>query len=328
MIEDASAPRERLAGYVASDTSGVLQPTDTVDKVHAEVQDVIENISLSAMADNGTLRQGDSPDASRYETPRIRDAAQQFLEMLYADKGGYGVRPEEELRRIMAIPIRMRAIMVHRIAHIHQGDYTVQQYLDWYNSKPLSDTDFEWALAQWKQEFPMARTTRERIETWKEEDTRASKKQARDLLNGAFKAFLQQECMNTQLALALLKHPTAMVNTLLEAWAQYLASEQYLKEKARAQKLDENNTETVNEKRRQLELKTRVHRLRYQVRQAKALHRNSKAISDKDRELYEAWLSGNLSKELDECTRAHGYGKLPSTGAMLENLGFRGPRKH
>ena len=77
--------------------------------------------------------------------------------------------------------------------------------------------------------------------------------------------------MNVQLALALLRHPTAMVNTLLESWAQYLESPQYLKEKARTQKLDETNAEAVNEKRRHLQLKMRAHQLRHRVRQAKAL---------------------------------------------------------
>ena len=173
----------------------------------------------------------------------------------------------------------------------------------------------------------MVPTTRQRIKTWREEDTRGSKKQAQQLLNGAFKAFLQQECMNTQLALALLRHPTAMVNTLLESWAEYLASPEYLKEKARAQKLDESNVEAVNEKRRHLQLKMRVYHLRSRVRQAKALDRNPEAITDKNRKLYEEWKSGKLTKELDECTRAHGYGKLQSTGEMLENCGFRGLRK-
>ena len=118
-----------------------------------------------------------------------------------------------------------------------------------------------------------------------------------------------------------------MVKTLLESWAQYLESPQYLNEKGRAQKLDETNAEAVNEKRRHLQLKMRVHHLRHQVRQAKALHRNQEAITDKNRKLYEKWLSGTLTEELDECTRAHGYGKLQSTGEMLENSGFRGPRK-
>ena len=113
-----------------------------------------------------------------------------------------------------------------------------------------------------------------------------------------------------------------MVNTLLESWAQYLESPEYRKEKARAQKLDESNAEAVNEKLSQLQLKMRVHQLRHRVRQAKALHRNQKAITDSNRKLYDDWLSGKLSDELDDCTRAHGYGKLQSTGEMLKVSGF------
>ena len=116
----------------------------------------------------------------------------------------------------------------------------------------------------------MRSTTRQNIDALKEENTRGSKKKVRDLLNGAFKAYLHQECMNVQLALALLRHPTAMVNTLLESWAEYLESSEYLEEKARAQKLDETNAEAVNEKRRHLQLKMRVHHLRHRLRQAKA----------------------------------------------------------
>ena len=217
--------------------------------------------------------------------------------------------------------------MVQLLVEYYEGVYTMQQVEDWYNSEPLSDREFEWALDQWKEEFPMRPTTRQNIDALKEENTRGSKKKARILLNGAFKAYLHQECRNVQLALALLRHPTAMVNTLLESWAEYLESPQYLQEKARAQKLDETNAEAVNEKRRHLQLKMRVHHLRHRVRQAKALHRNPKAITDENRKLYDEWFSGKLIEELDECTRAHGYGKLQSTGEMLECSGVRGPRR-
>ena len=120
------------------------------------------------------------------------------------------------------------------------------------------------------------------------------------MLNGAFKAYLHQECMNVQLALALLRHPTAMVNTLLESWAEYLESAEYADEKARAQKLDETNAEAVNEKRRHLQLKMRVYHLRSRARQARALDRNPEAITDKNRKLYDEYRSGKLTKELDE----------------------------
>jgi hypothetical protein len=308
VIEDDFAPRERLAEEVAP-------------AVQANIERVIVGISSSAMADNGTLLHGDSPDTSRSVTPRRRYAAQQLLEMFYTNEGGYAFRPQRELLQMMSIPIQVREDMVVRIANYREGAYTVEQLLDRYNNEPLPEVDFEWALAQWKQEFPMNANTRRRIATCRDENTRESKKRARTLTNGAFKAFLQQDCMNTQLALALLKHPTAMVNTLLELWAQYMESDEYLKEKVRAQEADENN---LAEKNRLLDLKIRVHRLRHQVRLARSLHRNPNAITDKNRKVYEEWRSGELSEELDLLTRDHGYGKLQATGEMLESSGFRG----
>ena len=43
------------------------------------------------------LRQGDSPEAIRYEPPRLIFAAQRLLETLCSDQGGYAVRPASEL---------------------------------------------------------------------------------------------------------------------------------------------------------------------------------------------------------------------------------------
>ena len=160
------------------------------------------------------------------------------------------------------------------------------------------------------------------------QNTHESKKNARKSAHGAFGAFLQQECMNKQLAYALLKHPTAMVNTLLESWARYLASPQYQQETRRAQMVDKANAHAVNKKRRQVQLKLRVHRLRRQIWRAKALHRHQSAImSGPDRKLYQYWRSGKLDGEVDECTRAHGYGKLQSTGEILRCGGLRQPQR-
>ena len=107
------------------------------------------------MADNGALKEGDSPDASRHEPPRLRFAAQHLLLLLYADQGGYAIRPDSELLRMMAIPIRVREDMVHRIAN-YRG---VSQPVDRQNDFTVQQIDFEWALAQWKKEFPMAQRT-------------------------------------------------------------------------------------------------------------------------------------------------------------------------
>ena len=313
---EVSEENELRAVMPTSDTSGVAQPA------HADILNVIEGISQTAMADNAE------------EPPRLRLAAQDLLQVLYMIQGGYAIRPDDELVLKVSFPIRVRKNMVQRIANYRgapqpagtRGGFTVQQWIAWYDSEPLSDPDFEWALGKWKEEFPMREHTRQKIEGWLEQNTRESKKKARDLHHGAFQAYLQQECMNKQLALALLKHPKAMLNSLLEAWAQYLESPQYLQERERSRKQDESNQEAMEVKRRQVELKMKVHRLRHQVRQAKVMHRNPHKITRENRGLYQRWRSGQLGDELEEYTRVHGYGKLESTGEVLRRDGY--PRRH
>ena len=96
--------------------------------------------------------------------------------------------------------------------------------------------------------------------------------------------------MNEQLAYALLKHPAAVVNTLLEWWAQYLASPEYQQEFRRAQKVDGANAHVANKKRGQVHLKLRAHRLRDHIRRAKALHRRQSAfVSGPERKLHQDW---------------------------------------
>ena len=315
------------------------------------IQEVIEEISQTAMADNGDLKDGDSPDASRYEPPRRRLAAQELLKTLYVDESRNAIRPDSDLLSKLAIPIHVREDMVRRVADYHgvaqlqlstprhikysAGAFTVQQWLDWYKSESFSDPDFEWVLATWKEEFPMRKHTREKIDAWRKQNTRESKKEAKDLHNGAFGAYLQQECLNKQLAIALVKHPTAKLHSLLESWAKYLESPEYKKERARARKVDESDAQAILEKSRQVELKMKVHRLRHQVRQAKALHRQRHRITNdgklllpylKNRDVYYRWLSGGLTAELEECTREHGFGKLEATGELLQTRGFS--RRH
>ena len=107
------------------------------------------------------------------------------------------------------------------------------------------------AVWQWKQDFPMNPSSREKIDSWEKENTRGSKKEARKLRNGAFAAYLQQKCIAKQLAMSFLKFPAAAVHTLLRHWAEYMKSPEHAKEKARAQKLDAGNAEAKLEKERQ-----------------------------------------------------------------------------
>ena len=129
------------------------------------------------------LQQGDSPEATRHEPPRLIFAAQQLLQTLYSDQGGYAVRPVSELLRRMAIPIRVRENMVNRIAYYQgqRGPWAAQQWLDWYKFEPLSDKHFEWAKSNGEKLFPMHSETRQQIATWKKQSTRPSKKKAKNL---------------------------------------------------------------------------------------------------------------------------------------------------
>ena len=120
-----------------------------------------------------------------------------------------------------------------------------------------------------------------------------------------------------------------MLDSLLKEWAQYLESPEYAEERERAKKLEDDDEQGHNEKRRQNELRMKVHILRHQVRKAAHLHGQLRRgervwhkLWDKDKALYESWANGELNKELDKCTRAHGYGKLESTGEVLKAAGF------
>ena len=317
----------------ALDVSGVAQPAHE-DSVTATASGVVEYITQKAMEEDEALQEESSPDASQHTEPMLRSAAQNLLAMMFIDRGGLSIRPESELNEKLGFAIRMREIFVKRIAwHRRNQWHTEQQWLDWYNAEPLSDEDFEWAINTWREEFPMRAHTSLKIAELFHEDSRKSKKKARGLRRGAFNAYLQQECMNSNLALALLKHPSAMLDSLLKEWAQYLESPEYAEERERAKKLDDDDEQGHNEKRRQNELRMQVHILRHQVRKAAYLHGQLRRgervwhkLRDKDKALYDSWSNGDLNKELDECTRAHGYGKLESTGEVLKAAGFpRGP---
>ncbi len=57
-----------------------------------------------------------------------------------------------------------------------------------------------------------------------------------DMLNGAWRVHLANTCGRHQLAIALLKYPTAAVDTLLEHWREYINSDEYRQHKARAKR--------------------------------------------------------------------------------------------
>ena len=80
------------------------------------------------------------------------------------------------------------------------------------------------------------------------------------------------------------------------------------KAKAHSQRINPEDEEAVNQKKRQVELKMQVHSLRHQLREMK---RENAAKTDPP-----AWEA--LQKQLQDLTLQHGYGKLPLDGSILD----------
>ena len=80
------------------------------------------------------------------------------------------------------------------------------------------------------------------------------------------------------------------------------------------------------EKRKELDAKVRVYKLRHQCRYCRSLRKkladgSMQQVAYYDEKLYKRFLDGDLQNELDEATIAHGYGTL-STG---QSIGAFGP---
>ena len=119
--------------------------------------------------------------------------------------------------------------------------------------------------------------------------------------------------------MSILKFPAATAHTLLQHWAEYMRSPEHAKEKVRAQKLDAGNAQAVIEKERQQKLKMKLHRLRHQIRQMKALHAKKwcSDMSWRQKQRYTKWCSGEMDQELESLTLEHGYGMLPFDKGIL-----------
>ena len=98
-----------------------------------------------------------------------------------------------------------------------------------------------------------------------------------------------------------------------------MRSPEHAKEKTRALRLDPDNAEAVRARERQLEIKKKVHCLRHQIRQMKALHGKTwySEMSWLQQQQYTKWRSGEMEQELQSLTLEHGYGKLPLDKSIL-----------
>ena len=164
----------------------------------------------------------------------------------------------------------------------------------------------EFEYAEWLN-FPINPATKEHIEELQRQDTRKSKRQAHQLLNGAWKVYLHKECGNKQLAIHFLRSPTVMVDTLLMDWAQYMRSAEYQEEKQRSRRVDSLSPEERLVKDRQVTVKLRVNFLRNMARRMRAIARKSEnpVVPPSLHHHYARWRSGALDLELINLLEQH-----------------------
>ena len=161
-------------------------------------------------------------------------AAQELLNIIFSCKDSRAIKSKEEVRHLVAEPIRRREAYIDKLAVIRgvpqpaPGQYTMQQWKWWLSSRPLNETDMEGAVDEWKKDFENAEfRQREQVAKWRRKGTRGSKKKASDLINGAWKAELSERYGRFQLPIAFMKHPTATVDSLLQSWSMYMSSPEY-----------------------------------------------------------------------------------------------------
>jgi hypothetical protein len=247
-------------------------------------------------------------------------AAQDLLNTIFSCANGRAIKSKEEIMDLLMVPIQRRKTYIDRlaikrgVAQPAAGEYTVEQWKEWLEHWPLGQTDMDGAIAEWKQDFKNQDFIQtEQVRQWRDEATRESKNEARKLIRGAWKSELTKRYGRHQLATALLKYPATHINLLLKAWTEFMESPEFHKEKER--------TRDETEKERAVKLKVMVHGLRHQRRRAEKLHRllENKTIltvPPQDQNLYNRWTTGALSREIDDATHRHGYGKL-SNGRFL-----------
>ena len=121
------------------------------------------------------------------------------------------------------------------------------------------------ALDLWKARFQkedMHPETKEQVSQLWANNTRQSKKTARQKVHFAFNAHLKQVYGHSQMAKFFLKYPPTALNSLLAAWQQYMHSGEYHQQRARSDRRSE-SPDLIHQQR---ELKHRCHLLRSQRR--------------------------------------------------------------
>ena len=153
--------------------------------------------------------------------------------------------------------------------------------------------------------------TARKVQECQAQGSRESKREAKETRKSAFGAYLHDECICKQLAMAFLKFPPGEFNGLLHYWLDYIKDPGREIERRRAARVDGRDPRAWKEKQRQRNLKERVQALRDQIRQMKHLDANAHygQIPEQLRHMYERWQRGEIQKDLERLERLHGYSR-------------------
>ena len=247
------------------------------------------------------------------------EAAEDVLASVMLANYGRRVKSDQEFRQGLDDIIARRKRYIKQLAE-ERGvaqpayyEYTVIQWEQWLTERPLSEDDMRTCIRAWRDEFVDIDLKKiDQVRALQNENTRESKKQAQNIIRGAFNATLASQCGHSQLAYAFLKHPATMLDSLLSDWREYMESNEYKKHKKRCSRERDDDTATQQRK-----LKFKCRRLRDQWRQARrddvsisAGKLSEDELSWSRYHLLKQYRSDELSRKLDAATKEHGFGDL------------------
>jgi hypothetical protein len=271
-------------------------------------------------------------------------AAQKLLDLLFVD--GTKMRDPE----YMTQPIRRRDEYIHAIARTRgttrkrgmsdwSYGYTEDEWICWYNNNPLESADITEVMKQWSQEFfekpetegGMKDKTKQKILQLERDATPKSKKEAKELRRGAFKAFLGQQCDHKrQLAMLFLIYPQSACDEILKIWTNYMTDEAYELEVKRSKPISKllEDTQALADRKVQKQRTAQAHEIKRDYKRMLNLYRKTskdpergvaaiygypyvpKGLTDNDKVLYKEFESGALIQKVNDLTDQHGFGRL------------------
>ena len=238
--------------------------------------------------------------------------------LLFTDHG-MRVRSDQELMQGLGRVIERRHRFIHKVAHERgvvqpaRGEYTTEEWIRWLSTQPLSERDMARGLEEWKIDFKENEVGKiADVGALLEEGNRYNKKNARDMVSGAWVSSLAHSCGHSQLAFAFFRFSAAELDSLLREWETYMRSAEYLSHVQRTDRaLDAHLADE------QRAAKFEFDRLRNQLLRAHKDDRDIKegkldvnSLSWRRREVLEDFRSRELARKTDKATRKHGVGLI------------------